>query len=65
MVTVQVERMRDPQKLPATKSQTDSVDAETKYKAIISKPPSVTSEAAIKEYETALIGLGGLYRDQR
>ncbi|OAA67194.1 26S proteasome non-ATPase regulatory subunit 11 [Niveomyces insectorum RCEF 264] len=35
------------------------------YKDIIAKPPSVTSDAAIREYETALISLGELYRDQK
>ncbi len=65
MATVQVERMRDPQKLPSTKVKANPIDAEAKYKEIISKPPSVTSEAAIREYETALISLGGLYRDQK
>lgn len=35
------------------------------YQEIISKPPSVTSDAAVREYETALISLGELYRDQK
>ncbi|KAI1329255.1 PCI domain-containing protein [Xylariaceae sp. FL0255] len=42
---------------------TDPRKAEAIYKDIISKPPSVTSDAAIKEYESALISLGELYRD--
>ncbi|KAI0407904.1 hypothetical protein F4802DRAFT_620038 [Xylaria palmicola] len=48
-----------------TLASTDPRKAEAIYKDIISKPPSVTSEAAIKEYETALIGLGELYRDEK
>ncbi|KAI1102329.1 PCI-domain-containing protein [Jackrogersella minutella] len=44
---------------------TDPRKAETIYKEIISKPPSVTSDAAIKEYEAALISLGELYRDEK
>ncbi|KAI1205096.1 PCI-domain-containing protein [Annulohypoxylon truncatum] len=44
---------------------TDPRKAEATYKEIISKPPAVTSDAAIKEYETALISLGELYRDEK
>ncbi|KAI1266303.1 PCI domain-containing protein [Xylariaceae sp. FL1019] len=44
---------------------TDPRKAEAIYKDIISKPPSVTSDAAIKEYESALISLGELYRDEK
>lgn len=44
---------------------TDPRKAEAIYKDFISKPPSVTSDAAIKEYETALISLGELYRDEK
>lgn len=44
---------------------TDPRKAEAIYKTIISKAPSVTSEAAIKEYETGLISLGELYRDEK
>jgi 26S proteasome regulatory subunit N6 len=40
-------------------------EAEAKYKEIISKPPSATSDAAVREYETALVSLGELYRDQK
>ncbi|KAI0853980.1 PCI-domain-containing protein [Daldinia vernicosa] len=43
----------------------DPRKAEAIYKDIISKPPSVTSDAAIKEYESALISLGELYRDEK
>lgn len=55
------ERVREAQKVAST----DPKKAEQIYKDIISKPPSVTSEAAIREYETALISLGELYRDQK
>lgn len=46
-------------------AKTDPKKAEAQYKDIISKPPSVTSEAAVREYETALVSLGELYRDQK
>lgn len=55
------ERVREAQKLAAS----DPRKTEEIYKDIISKAPSVTSEAAIREYETALISLGELYRDQK
>jgi 26S proteasome regulatory subunit N6 len=55
------QQVQDAQKLVKT----DPRKAEALYKDIISKPPSVTSEAAIKEYETALISLGELYRDEK
>ena len=55
------ERVREAQKL----AKSDPVKAEGIYKEIISKAPSVTSDAAIKEYEAALISLGELYRDQK
>ncbi|KAH6713548.1 PCI domain-containing protein [Leptodontidium sp. 2 PMI_412] len=40
-------------------------EAEAQYKEIISKTPSATSDAAVREYETALVSLGELYRDQK
>ncbi|EAA27271.1 putative 26s proteasome p44.5 protein [Neurospora crassa] len=55
------ERVREAQKVVST----DPRQAEQIYKDIISKPPSVTSDAAIREYETALIHLGELYRDEK
>ncbi|KXX75195.1 hypothetical protein MMYC01_205542 [Madurella mycetomatis] len=55
------ERVREAQKL----AKSDPRRAEEMYKEIISKPPSVTSDASIREYETALISLGELYRDQK
>lgn len=44
--------------------QTDPKNAEAQFMQIISQPPSVTSDAAVREYETALISLGQLYKDQ-
>lgn len=38
--------------------------AEAQYQKIIAQPPSVTSDSAVREYETALISLGQLYRDE-
>ncbi|KAK4237631.1 PCI domain-containing protein [Achaetomium macrosporum] len=55
------ERVREAQKL----AKSDPRKAEQIYKEIISKPPSVTSDAAIREYESALVSLGELYRDQK
>ncbi|KAK3397137.1 putative 26s proteasome p44.5 protein [Sordaria brevicollis] len=55
------ERVREAQKLVST----DPRQAEQIYKDIISKPPSVTSDAAVREYETALVHLGELYRDEK
>lgn len=55
------ERVREAQKVAST----DPKKAEQIYKDIISKPPSVTSDASVREYETALISLGELYRDQK
>ncbi|KAJ9141912.1 26S proteasome non-ATPase regulatory subunit 11 [Pleurostoma richardsiae] len=55
------ERVREAQKLSSSNPQ----QAAQIYKEIISKPPSVTSDAAIREYETALVSLGELYRDQK
>ncbi|KAK5632509.1 hypothetical protein RRF57_008223 [Xylaria bambusicola] len=48
-----------------TLASTDPRRAEAIYRDIISTPPSVTSEAAVKEYEAALISLGELYRDEK
>ena len=43
-------------------SKTDPSKAEILYKDILSKGPG-SGEAALREYETALMGLGELYRD--
>ncbi|KAK4190164.1 hypothetical protein QBC35DRAFT_490864 [Podospora australis] len=55
------ERVREAQKLAVS----DPNKAAEIYKEIIAKPPSTTSDAAIREYETALVSLGELYRDQK
>ena len=44
---------------------TDPSKAEHTFKEIISKSPSATSDAAVREYETALVSLGELYRDEK
>ncbi len=46
-------------------AKSDPRKAEAQYKEIISKAPSATSDAAVREYETALISLGELYRDEK
>jgi 26S proteasome regulatory subunit N6 len=61
MAQVVSERVREA---PKTAKEPLSSNEE-KYKAIISKPPSLTSDASVREYETALLKLGELYRDQR
>ena len=43
---------------------TDPLKAEAIYKEILSKKPGA-SEAALREYESALMGLGESYRDTR
>lgn len=55
------DRLREAQRIVAS----DPLKAEHIYKDIISQPPSVTSDAAVHEYETALISLGELYRCQK
>jgi len=55
------DRVREAQKLKAT----DPSKAEAIYNEILSKPPSINSDAAIREYETSLIALGELYRDAK
>ena len=61
MATATKPSVKEAQQLAST----DPRKAEAIYKEIISKPPSVTSEAAVKEYESALISLGELYRDEK
>jgi 26S proteasome regulatory subunit N6 len=46
-------------------AKSDPRQAEQIYKEIISKPPSITSDAAVREYETALVSLAELYRDEK
>lgn len=45
-------------------SKTDPSKAETIYKEVLSKSPG-TGEAALRNYEAALLGLGELYRDNK
>lgn len=54
-------RIVEAQKL----AKTNPRKAEAQFKEIISKPPSVNSDAAVREYETALVSLGELYRDEK
>jgi 26S proteasome regulatory subunit N6 len=45
---------------------TDPSKAVSIYQSILSKPVAVgSSEAALKDYENALLGLGELYRDHK
>jgi 26S proteasome regulatory subunit N6 len=43
-------------------AQTHPFKAESIYKDVLSKPPG-SNEAALRDYENALLGLGELYRD--
>jgi hypothetical protein len=45
-------------------SKQDPSKAEALYKDVLSKSPG-TDEAAMRDYETALVGLGELYRDHK
>lgn len=53
-------RIAEAQKL----AKTNPSKAESIYKDVLSKGPG-SGEAALKDYETALMGLGELYRDQK
>lgn len=57
---VNTRRIEEAQKL----RKTDPSEAEALYEDILSKGPG-SGEAALREYETALIGLGELYRDTK
>ncbi|KAF4340486.1 26S proteasome regulatory subunit N6 [Fusarium beomiforme] len=61
MAAAESARVQEAQKL----AKSDPRKAESIYKDIISKAPSTTSDAATREYETALISLGELYRDEK
>lgn len=56
----------DPPKIEEAKKlgKTDPLKAEAIYKEILSKKPGA-SESALREYESALMGLGESYRDTR
>ena len=56
-----MDRLKEAQKV----AKSDPRQAEQIYKDIVSRPPSVNSDAATREYETALISLGELYRDEK
>lgn len=45
-------------------AKTEPAKAEQTYKEVLAKDPG-SNEAAIKNYESALVGLGELYRDQK
>lgn len=53
-------RLEDAQEL----AKTDLPKAEAIYKEILSTPPGM-NDAALRDYEIALMELGGLYRDKR
>lgn len=53
-------RIAEAQKL----AKADPSKAESVFKDVLSKGPE-SGEAALKDYETALMGLGELYRDQK
>lgn len=55
------ERIQEAQAL----AKTDPRKAEAIYKDITSKAPGATSDSATREYESALISLGELYRDEK
>ncbi|KAK0706537.1 hypothetical protein B0T26DRAFT_656548 [Lasiosphaeria miniovina] len=55
----------DSERVAVAAAPKDARKQEAVYKEILSKPPSVTSDAAIRDYESALIGLGELYRDEK
>lgn len=61
MAAAESARVQEAQKL----AKSDPRKAEAIYKEIISQAPSATSDAATREYETALISLGELYRDEK
>ncbi len=61
MAVAESDRVKEAKKLATA----NPAKAESLYKEIIASPPSVTSDAAVREYETALIGLGELYRQQK
>ena len=54
-------RIQEAQQL----AKTDPRKAEAIYKDITAKAPGATSDTATRGYETALISLGELYRDEK
>ncbi|KAK8923100.1 putative 26S proteasome regulatory subunit rpn6 [Metarhizium anisopliae] len=61
MAAADSSRLQEAQKL----AKTDPRKSEAIYKEITSKAPAATSDAATREYESALISLGELYRDEK
>lgn len=61
MAPVDSDRIIEAEKLVKTEPR----KAEALYKDIISKTPSATNDAAVREFETALVKLGELYRDEQ
>jgi hypothetical protein len=45
-------------------SKSDAAKAESLYKEVLEKSPG-SNEAALRDYENALVGLGELYRDHK
>lgn len=45
-------------------AKSNPAQAETLYKEVLSTPPT-TNEAALRDYENSLVGLGEVYRDQK
>jgi hypothetical protein len=61
MAPVDSDRIIEAEKLVKT----DPRKAESLYKDILSRTPSATNDAAVREFETALVKLGELYRDEK
>ncbi|PNP39058.1 26S proteasome non-ATPase regulatory subunit 11 [Trichoderma gamsii] len=55
----------DQKQAAAELAKKDPRKAEAAFREIISKAPAATSDAATREYETALLSLGELYRDEK
>ena len=58
--TDNAKRIEEAQKL----AKSDPAKAKAIYQEVLSKDPG-SSDAAVKSFETALVGLGELYRDQK
>ncbi|KFY40514.1 hypothetical protein V495_05387 [Pseudogymnoascus sp. VKM F-4514 (FW-929)] len=61
MAPVDSDRIIEAEKLVKTEPR----KAEALYKDILSKTPSATNDAAVREFETALVKLGELYRHEQ
>ena len=51
-------------RIAEAKSSKDSAKSEKIYKDILSKPPG-SNDRAVRDFESALVALGELYRDQK